>query len=623
MENEMQNRETGSVREDLRNVVIIAHVDHGKTTLVDAMLKQSRIFRDNQQVREQVMDSNPLEREKGITILAKNTAVIYKGIKINIIDTPGHADFGGEVERVVNMADGCLLLVDAAEGPLPQTRFVLKQAFAKGLKLVLVINKIDRSDARIPEVLSLTQDLFLELATDPDQLDFPVIYACGREGISSTDPREHGTSLEPLFEALIKTVPPPRVEEGAFQMLVTNLDYDTHKGRIAIGRIHRGKVAPKDIVALLNSKGEATRYKVEEVFSFLGLGKAPVASASAGDIVAITGLEQLSIGDTITDPEKPEALPGIKVSEPTVKMTFLVNDSPFAGREGKYCTSRHLRQRLYRELETNLSLRVKDGESPDQFLVSGRGELHLSILIETMRREGYEFQVSRPEAITHEEGGTVMEPMETLIIDTHESFIGPLSELLSKRLARSTNMHADGHGHVRMEYKIPTRGLIGFRSAFLTATRGDGIMNTLFTGYEPWQGEMVSSRSGVLVASETGIAVTYGLNNAQGRGITFIQPQTAVYEGMLIGMTNRPQDIAVNVCKEKKLTNIRSSTSDIAIKLTPPLVMSLEESLSFIDDDELVEVTPNGLRLRKKILGETQRLRARAGHASRMAGQEG
>jgi GTP-binding protein len=604
-------------------VVIIAHVDHGKTTLVDAMLKQSRIFRDNQQVGEQILDSNPLEREKGITILSKNTAVMYKGIKINIIDTPGHADFGGEVERVVNMADGCLLLVDAAEGPLPQTRFVLKQAFAKGLKTVLVINKIDRSDARISEVLSLTQDLFLELATDSEQLDFPVIYACGREGVSSTDPSELGTSLEPLFEALVNTVPPPEIQKGPFQMLITNLDYDTHKGRIAMGRIHRGKVAPKDIVSLLDSKGNATRYKVEEVFTFLGLGKAPVSSASAGEIVAITGLEQISIGDTIADAEQPEALPGITVTEPTVKMSFIVNDSPFAGREGKYCTSRHLRQRLYRELETNLSLRVKDGDTPDQFMVSGRGELHLSILIETMRREGYEFQVSKPEAITREVDGVLMEPMETLVIDTHESFIGPLSELLSKRLARSTNMHADGHGHVRMEYKIPTRGLIGFRSSFLTATRGDGIMNTLFIGYEPWLGEMVSSRSGVLVASESGIAVTYGLNNAQGRGVTFIQPQTAVYEGMIIGMTNRPQDIAVNVCKEKKLTNVRSSTSDISIKLTPPVEMSLEESLSFIGDDELVEITPRGLRLRKKLLTENQRLRTRAGHTSRMAGEEG
>jgi GTP-binding protein len=609
----MKNMNTELRREDLRNVVIVAHVDHGKTTLVDAMLKQSRIFRDNQQVGEQILDSNPLEREKGITILAKNTA----------IDTPGHADFGGEVERVVNMADGCLLLVDAAEGPLPQTRFVLKQAFAKGLIPILVINKIDRSDARISEVLRLTQDLFLELATDAEQLDFPVIYACGREGISSTDPREHGTSLVPLFEALIKTVPAPRVEEGPFQMLITNLDYDTHKGRIAMGRIHRGRVAPKDMVVLLNSKGESTRFKVEEVFTFLGLGKAPVSSASAGEIVAITGLENISIGDTIANPERPEALPGIKVSEPTVKMTFIVNDSPFAGREGKYCTSRHLRQRLYRELETNLSLRVKDGDTPDQFLVSGRGELHLSILIETMRREGYEFQVSRPEAITREEDGVLMEPMETLVIDTHESFIGPLSELLSNRLARSTNMHADGHGHVRLEYKIPTRGLIGFRSAFLTATRGDGIMNTLFIGYEPWQGDMASSRSGVLVASETGTAVTYGLNNAQARGVTFIQPQTAVYEGMLVGMTNRPQDIAVNVCKEKKLTNVRSSTSDIAIKLTPPVEMSLEESLSFIIDDELVEVTPRGLRLRKKMLTENLRLRARSGHVSRLAGEEG
>ncbi|MEW6142753.1 MAG: translational GTPase TypA [Chloroflexota bacterium] len=598
------------VREDIRNVVIVAHVDHGKTTLVDAMLKQSKIFRDNQQVGEQILDSNPLERERGITILAKNTAVIYKGIKINIIDTPGHADFSGEVERVVNMADGCLLLVDAAEGPMPQTRFVLRQTLARGHKLIVVVNKVDRSDARTGEVLSLTQDLFLELATEPEQLDFPVFYAIGRDGVASTDPKNLGRSLIPLFEALINEVPPPRIEEGPFQMLVTNLDYDTHKGKIAIGRIFRGSVTRHDIVAVVDSKHNITPFRVEGVFTFLGLGRETVESASAGDIVAITGLDKVSIGDTVASSDRPEALPGISISEPTVKMTFLVNDSPFAGREGKYCTSRHLRERLYRELETNLSLRVQDTDSPDAFLVSGRGELHLSILIETMRREGYEFQVSRPEAITRMVNGQLMEPVEMLTIDTREVNIGVLTEMLSRRLARVANMQADGKGNVRMEYRIPTRGLIGFRSEFLTATRGDGVTNTMFIGYEPWHGEMVSARDGVLIAAETGTAVTYGLNVAQGRGVTFIKPGTAVYEGMIIGMNSRANDIEINVCKEKKLTNVRASTADIAIKLSPPVEFSLEESLSFINDDELVEVTPKSLRLRKKLLTQLQRVRS-------------
>lgn len=611
---------TGSqqVREDIRNVVIVAHVDHGKTTLVDAMLKQSKIFRDNQQVGEQILDSNPLERERGITILAKNTAVIYKGIKINIVDTPGHADFSGEVERVVNMADGCLLLVDAAEGPMPQTRFVLRQALARGLKPIVVINKVDRSDSRVGEVLSLTQDLFLELATEPEQLDFSVFYAVGRDGIASADPKNLGRSLIPLFEALINEVPPPRIEEGPFQMLVTNLDYDTHKGKIAIGRIFRGSVARHDIVAVIDSKHNITPFRVEGVFTFLGLGREVVESASAGDIVAITGLDKVSIGDTIASSERPEALPGISISEPTVKMTFLVNDSSFAGREGKYCTSRHLRERLYRELETNLSLRVQDTDSPDAFLVSGRGELHLAILIETMRREGYEFQVSRPEAITKMVNGQLVEPVEMLTIDTRETNIGVLTEILSHRLARAASMQADGKGNVRMEYRIPTRGLIGFRSEFLTATRGDGVMNTMFMGYEPWQGEMVSARNGVLVASDTGTAVTYGLNVAQGRGMTFIKPGTAVYEGMIIGLNSRANDIEINVCKEKKLTNVRASTADIAIKLSPPVEFSLEECLSFINDDELVEVTPKSLRLRKKFLTQFQRSRARSGRMARV-----
>ena len=605
-------------RNDIRNVVIIAHVDHGKTTLVDAMLRQSKLWRENQLTPELIMDYNVLERERGITILSKNTAIIYKGIKINIIDTPGHADFGGEVERVVNMADGCLLLVDAAEGPMPQTRFVLQQALARKLKPIVVISKIDRADARIPEVLSQTQDLFLELATVPEQLDFPVLYAIGREGVAVTDPKETGKNLTPLLDALINEVPSPLVAEGPFQMLVANLDYDSHKGRIAIGRIFRGSVARHDMVVAIDRKGNVVKQKVEEVFTFLGLEKVAVESVAAGDIAAITGLDTVNIGDTITHPDYPEALPRIDVGEPTVKMSFVVNDSPFAGREGKYCTSRHLRQRLYRELETNLSLRVADTDSPDTFLVSRRGELQLAILVETMRREGYEFQVSRPEAITKEVDGQLMEPVESLVIDTTEDYIGVLTEMLSYRLARAVNIQADGKGKARLEYRIPTRGLIGFRSAFLMATRGNGVMNTLFLGYEPWQGEIGSARNGVLVASDNGVAVAYGLNIAQGRGNTFIGPGTLVYEGMIVGSNTRSQDIAINVCKEKKQTNVRASVSDIAIKLTPPVELSLEESLSFINDDELVEITPKHIRLRKKLLTQMQRAKARSGHASRV-----
>jgi GTP-binding protein len=600
-------------RNDIRNVAIVAHVDHGKTTLVDGLLRQSKVFRENQQMVECVMDSNTLERERGITILAKNTAVIYRDVKINIIDTPGHADFGGEVERVINMADGCLLLIDAVDGPMPQTKVVLRKALEKKLKPIVVINKIDRENARIPEVLNMVQDLFLELATSEDQLDFTVLYASGREGWAVSDPNSIGTNLVPLFEAILKEVPPPLIEEGPFQMLVSNLDYDTHKGKIAIGRIWRGKVSPHDQLLVLNSDGSNTPFEVGEVFTHLGLKRIEVQEAQAGDIIAITGMPRVGIGDTLASPEKPEALPRIEVTEPTVKMTFGVNTSPFSGREGRYSTTRQLRDRLYRELETNLSLRVQDTDSPDTFLVSGRGELHLSILIETMRREGYEMEVSKPEAIIKEINGKLMEPVESLTLDIKEENIGAITELISTRQAQMTNMHNDGKGNVRMEFRIPTKGLIGFRSAFLTATKGDGVMNTIFVGYEPWMGEISSSRSGsVIVASETGEAVTYGLNNAQQRGIPFIDPGTQVYEGMIIGQTNRPRDFSVNVCKAKKLTNIRSSTSDIAIKLIPPIKMSLEQSIDFISKDELVEVTPENIRLRKKILKETLRLRAYA-----------
>jgi GTP-binding protein len=597
-------------RNDLRNVAIIAHVDHGKTTLVDGLLKQSHVFRDNQQTVDCIMDSNTLERERGITILAKNTAITYKDIKINIIDTPGHADFGGEVERVINMADGCLLLVDAVDGPMPQTKVVLRKALEKKVKPIVIVNKIDRENARIPEVINMVQDLFLELATSDDQLDFPVIYASGRQGWATIDPGVPGKDLGILFETIIKEVPPPMIEEGPFQMLVTNLDYDSHKGKIAIGRIWRGKVSPHDQLVVMNADGTNTPFEVGQVFTHMGLKRVDVNEASAGDIIAITGMDKTSIGDTLASSEQPEALARIEVTEPTVKMTFGVNTSPFSGREGKFSTTRQLRDRLYRELETNLSLRVNDTDTADTFLVSGRGELHLSVLIETMRREGYEFEVSKPEAIIKEIDGKMMEPVEALTIDITEEFIGAITELLSSRQARMTNMHNDGRGNIRMEYQVPTKGLIGFRSAFLTATRGEGVMNSIFTGYEPWGGEISSQRGGsVLVASEAGEAVPYGLNNAQQRGIPFIDPGTMVYEGMLVGLTNRPRDIAVNVCKAKKLTNIRSSTSDIAVKLVPPIKMSLEQAIDYINKDELVEVTPQNIRLRKKILKETMRLR--------------
>ena len=610
---EMQGTEAGrGVRDDIRNVAIIAHVDHGKTTLVDGLLKQSHIFRDNQQVGELIMDSNELERERGITILAKNTAITYRGIKINIIDTPGHADFGGEVERVLNMADGCLLLVDAVEGPMPQTRFVLKKALELGLRPIVVINKIDRRDARIRQVLDWTQDLFLELVTRDDQLDFPVLYAIAREGIARLSPDDTNNDLEPLFETIVNVVPAPVVEEDApFQMLVTTLDYDDYKGKYAIGRITRGRVRPGMAVAHLTREGEMKRGRVGQVFTWRGLARMEVEEATAGDIVALTGIADANISDTIADFDNPEALPTLAIEEPTLKMTFGVNTSPFGGREGKFSTSRQLRARLYRELETNVSLRVEDGGTADEFIVSGRGELHLSILIETMRREGYELQVSRPEVITHNEDGRVLEPMERLVIDTREAYIGAISETLAIRKGRMANMVYDGQGNVRLEYDIPTRGLIGFRNAFLTLTQGNGAMSSMLTDYARWLGPIGIARNGALIASEAGVAVTYGLNNAQQRGQTFIEPGTPVYEGMIVGLNARPDDLAVNVCKEKKATNIRSSTSDIAVRLSPIVDLSLEQSLDFINNDELVEVTPQNVRLRKRLLTQHERARAR------------
>ena len=599
-------------REDIRNVAIIAHVDHGKTTLVDGLLKQSHIFRENQQMGELIMDSNDQERERGITILAKNTAIIYHGIKINIIDTPGHADFGGEVERVLNMADGCILLIDAVEGPMPQTRFVLQKALELNLKPIVIINKIDRRDARIEQVYEWTQDLFLELATTDAHLDFSVLYAVGRDGVAMYHPDDERVNLEPLFETIVNTIPAPVVDADApLQMLVAALDYDDYKGKYAIGRIVRGRVRSNSFVAHINRDGVIARQKINLVFTYKGLQRVEVPEALAGDIVALTGIADANIGETIADVDTPEALPTITITKPTLKMTFGVNTSPFAGREGKYPTSRQLRSRLYRELETNVSLRVVDGNTPDEFVVSGRGELHLSVLIETMRREGYEFQVSRPEVITREEDGHLVEPVEQLVIDTKDTYIGVLTETLASRKAQLTNMTNDGSGNVRLEYHIPTRGLIGFRNAFLTLTQGNGAMSSLLIGYQPWMGKIGTTRMGAMMASEMGVAVTYGLNNAQQRGNTFIEPGTPVYAGMIIGLNVRPMDMVVNVCKEKQKTNIRSSTSDIMVRLTPPIIMSLEQSLDFINNDELVEVTPQNIRLRKRFLTQNERARAR------------
>ena len=600
-----------SQRDDIRNIALIAHVDHGKTTLVDGMLKQSNVFRQHEQVGSLILDSNDLEREKGITILAKNTAVRYQGTKINIIDTPGHADFGGEVERVLNMADGCLLLVDAAEGPMPQTRFVLRKALEIGLKPIVVINKIDRPNARIEEVVRHTQDLFLELASHADQLDFPILYTIAKQGIAMKNPAQPQSDLRLLFETILETVPPPRVRSGPLQLLITTLGYDSYQGRIAIGRISRGTVQAGEVVAVVGRQGSVRPAKVVDVSTFEGLKRLPVESAAAGDIVALTGIEDASIGETVAASSLPEALPGIEVEEPTVRMTMSVNTSPFAGREARMGTSRQLRERLYRELQTNVALRVEDTDRPDSFLVSGRGELHLAILIETMRREGYEFEVSRPEVITHESDDGILEPFEELVIDTTDAHVGFVTQALAARRGQMTNMVAHENGEVRFEFTVPTRGLIGFRNEFLTATRGNGIMGSLFSGYRRWAGDIVSYRMGALIALEEGQAVSYGLANAQERGITFVEPGTSVYGGMIVGQNSRADDIVINVCKDKKKTNVRSSTAEVLVRLTPATILSLEQSLDFIQDDELLEVTPRSLRLRKRILRHDQRGRLR------------
>ncbi len=605
--------ENGSNR-NIRNLAIIAHVDHGKTTLVDALLKQGRVFREHQEVGELIMDSDPLERERGITILAKNTAVEYRGVKINIIDTPGHADFSGEVERVMNMADGCLLLVDAVDGPMPQTRYVLQQALQRRVTPMVVINKIDRPEARIAEVEEMVQDLFLELATLPEQLDYPVLYASAKLGFAANESGAAEGDMQPLFDAILEVIPPPSADAGGpLQMLVAALDYDNYLGQIAIGRVFRGTIHFREPVAVLGREGETRAENLENVFVFRGLERLQASEAVAGDIVAVSGVASISIGDTIAAPDYPEALPSIDIEEPTVMMTFGVNTSPFMGKEGSRCTSRMLRERLQRELRTNVSLRVEETASADEFLVSGRGELHLAILVENMRREDYEFQVSRPVPVTRVVDGKVHEPYEQLTIHTREEFIGPLSESLANRLAQMTDMDNDGAGNVRMEFLAPTRGLIGFRSFFLRTTRGNGVTNSRFVEYRPMTGELKNANSQSLVASEPGVAVTYGLLNAQGRGSTFVEPGTSVYEGMIVGMHPKEDDIVINVCREKKLTNMRSSTADVAKRLSPPVKLSLEEAMEFIASDELVEVTPRNYRLRKKVLasGERQKQRNR------------
>ena len=595
---------------EIRNIAIIAHVDHGKTTLVDALLKQGQVFRAHEEVGDLIMDSNPLERERGITILAKNTSVTYHSTKINIIDTPGHADFSGEVERIMNMADGCLLLVDAVDGPMPQTRFVLQQALNHNVAPMVVINKIDRPRARVSEVVELVQDLFLELATTAEQLDFPILYASARNGYAVTDLADAPHDMQPLFEAMVESVPAPGGDpDEPFQMLVAALDYDNYLGQAAIGRVFRGNARSGSSVALLRNGLPPQPHDLEKVFIFRGLGRLEVAEAEVGDIVAVYGLDGVSIGDTIADSEYPEALPLIEIDEPTVKMTFGVNTSPFMGKEGTQSTSRTLHERLLRDLRTNVSLRVETTDSPDEFMVSGRGELHLAILVETMRREGHEFQVSKPEPATKIIDDTVYEPFEHLTIDTPEEYIGTLTEDLSGRLAELINVANDGEGNARLEYNIPTRGLIGFRSAFLRETRGTGVTNSVFTGFRPMSGEVKSTNNGVLVASEAGTAITYGLLNAQGRGETFVKPGTPVYEGMIVGVHPKEQDMPINVCKEKKLTNMRSATADIAKRLSPAVELSLEDALEFIADDELVEVTPQSFRLRKKVLSGTARRR--------------
>ena len=596
----------------IRNVAIIAHVDHGKTTLVDAMLKQSHVFRDNEQVAERVMDSNDLEKERGITILAKNTSVMYNDIKINIVDTPGHADFGGEVERVLKMVDGVLLLVDAFEGAMPQTREVLKKSLALNLKPIVVVNKIDRPGANPLKVVDEVLELFIELNANDEQLDFPVVYASAKNGIAKMDLDDESDNLHCLFETIIDKINPPACdEEGPMQMLVSNIDYDDYLGRIAVGRVERGSV--KNGIQVAVCKADKTENgKIAKLFTYYGLKKTEVEEVKAGDIVALSGIADINIGDTICDINNPEKIPFVDIDEPTVSMTFSVNDGPFAGKEGTFVTSRHIRDRLFKELDRNVSLRVKETDRAESFEVSGRGELHLSVLIETMRREGFELLVSRPRVIFKEIDGVKCEPMEKVVVNVPDDCIGNVIEKLGRRKGEMVNMEPAEVGHTKIEFKIPARGLIGYRSEFMTDTKGNGTMSSMFDGYEEYKGEISSRTRGVIVAFEKGTSVTYGLYNAQERGDLFIGAGTEVYEGMIVGLNSRGEDIAVNVCKEKHLTNTRASGSDDALRLVPPIQFSLEKAIEFINDDELVEVTPKNIRLRKKILDSKTRERMAA-----------
>ena len=593
----------------IRNVAIIAHVDHGKTTLVDAMLKQSHIFRDNEQVAERVMDSNDLEKERGITILSKNTSVMYNDVKINIVDTPGHADFGGEVERVLKMVDGVVLLVDAFEGAMPQTREVLKKSLALNLKPIVVVNKIDRPGANPLKVVDEVLELFIELNANDEQLDFPVVYASAKNGIAKMNLNEESDDLHCLFETIIDKINPPECDtEGTMQMLVSNIDYDDYLGRIAVGRVERGSVK-NGMPVCVCKKDKNENGKIAKLFTYVGLKKTEVEEVGAGDIVALSGIPDINIGDTICDINNPEKIQFVDIDEPTVSMTFSVNDGPFAGKEGTFVTSRHIRDRLFKELDRNVSLRVKETDRAESFEVSGRGELHLSVLIETMRREGFELLVSRPRVILKEIDGVKCEPMERLVVNVPDDCIGNVIEKLGKRKGEMINMEPAEEGHTKVEFKIPARGLIGYRSEFMTDTKGNGTMNSMFDGYEEYKGEISSRTRGVIVAFEKGTAVTYGLYNAQERGDLFIGAGTEVYEGMIVGLNSRSEDIAVNVCKEKHLTNTRASGSDDALRLVPPIQFSLEKAIEFIADDELVEVTPKNIRLRKKILDSKTRER--------------
>ncbi len=595
----------------IRNIAIIAHVDHGKTTLVDALLRQSHVFRDNEQVQERVMDSNDQEKERGITILSKNTAVMYNDIKINIVDTPGHADFGGEVERVLKTVDGVLLLVDAFEGAMPQTREVLKKSLALNLQPIVVINKIDRPGATPEKVLDQVMELFIELEANDDQLDFPVVYASAKNGVAKMNLSDPDGDFSCLFETIIKTIKAPNCDEsGTMQMLVSNIDYDDYVGRIAVGRLERGIVKVGMPVSICEKDDKISQGKIAKVYTHMGLKKVEVEEAKAGDIIEISGIPNIHIGDTICDLNNPEKIPFVDIDEPTVSMTFSVNNGPFAGREGQFITSRHIRDRLFKELDRNVSLRVEETASPDSFIVSGRGELHLSVLIETMRREGYELLVSRPKVIIKEIDGVKCEPIERLVVNVPDDCVGNVIEKLGRRKAEMVNMEPAEVGHTKIEFKIPARGLIGYRTEFLTDTKGEGVMNSIFDSYEPFKGEVVARVRGTIVAFENGTSITYGLYNAQDKGDLFIGPGVDVYEGMIVGLNSRSEDLAINVCKEKHLTNTRASGSDEALRLVPPIQMSLEKAIEFIQDDELVEVTPKSIRLRKKILDNKERERA-------------